>query len=206
MERKPVVVVLHGPSGVGKDTVIDRLREKTGIHRALSSTSRAPRPGEIDGVSYYFLSAAEFEAKIQADEFAEYARVYNDWKGVEKREILPYLDAGTDVIIRTDVQGARTWRRRLAGAVFIFLMAEDRDILRTRLIERNTEDGDSLATRLEELEKELEDIPNNDYVVYNHNGALDRAVDELAAIIERERVNPARPRPLVRPAVPITPS
>ena len=195
MERKPVVVVLHGPSGVGKDTVIDRLREKTGIHRALSSTSRAPRPGEIDGVSYYFLSAAEFEAKIQADEFAEYARVYNDWKGVEKREILPYLDAGTDVIIRTDVQGARTWRRRLAGAVFIFLMAEDRDILRTRLIERNTEDGDSLATRLEELEKELEDIPNNDYVVLNQDARLDEAVCEIERIIERERTNPERPIP-----------
>ena len=195
MERKPVVVVLHGPSGVGKDTVIDRLREKTGIHRALSSTSRAPRPGEIDGVSYYFLSAAEFEAKIQADEFAEYARVYNDWKGVEKREILPYLDAGTDVIIRTDVQGARTWRRRLAGAVFIFLMAEDRDVLRTRLIERNTEDGDSLATRLEELEKELEDIPNNDYVVLNQDARLDEAVCEIERIIERERTNPERPIP-----------
>ncbi len=195
MERKPVVVVLHGPSGVGKDTVIDRLREKTGIHRALSSTSRAPRPGEIDGVSYYFLSAAEFEAKIQADEFAEYARVYNDWKGVEKSEILPYLDAGTDVIIRTDVQGARTWRRRLAGAVFIFLMAEDRDVLRTRLIERNTEDGDSLATRLEELEKELEDIPNNDYVVLNQDARLDEAVCEIERIIERERTNPERPIP-----------
>jgi guanylate kinase len=195
MDRKPVVVVLHGPSGAGKDTVIDRLREKTGIHRATSSTSRHPRPGEIDGVSYYFLRAAEFEAKIHAGEFAEYARVYDDWKGVEKRELLPYLDKGIDVIIRTDVQGARTWRNRLAGAVFVFLAAEDRDVLRTRLIERNTEDGRSLAIRMEELEKELEDMPNNDYVVFNRDGRLDETVCEVEQIIERERVNPDRPLP-----------
>lgn len=195
MERKPVVVVLHGPSGVGKDSVIDRLREKTGIHRALSSTSRAPRPNEVEGVSYYFLSAAEFEEKIHAGEFAEYARVYNDWKGVEKREILPYLDQGIDVIIRTDVQGARTWRERLEGAVFIFLTAESRDVLRARLIERNTEDGHALATRMEELEKELEDMPNNDYVVINHDARLDEAVCEIELIIERERANPNRTLP-----------
>lgn len=195
MERKPVVVVLHGPSGVGKDSVIAQLRQRTGIHRATSSTSRAPRPGEVDGRDYHFLSEVEFEEKIAAGDFAEYARVYDQWKGMEKREILPYLEAGTDVIIRTDVQGARTWRERLQGAVFVFLMAENRDVLRARLIERNTEDGKSLADRMEALERELEDIPNNDHVVINHHGGVEAAAAEIERIIESLRADPRRPRP-----------
>jgi guanylate kinase len=192
-EEKPLVIVLHGPSGVGKDSVIDRLRERLGIHRATSSTTRPPRENEIDGVHYHFLSEPEFRHKIEAGEFAEWANVYGELKGVERREIEPYLEAGQDVIIRTDVQGARTWRRKLEGAIFIFLTAEDREVLRARLIARGTEDSERLAARLAELEEELADIPNNDYVVINRHGRLDDAVDEIAAIIEREKRNPNRP-------------
>jgi guanylate kinase len=192
-EEKPLVIVLHGPSGVGKDSVIDRLRERLGIHRATSSTTRPPRKNEIDGVHYHFLSEPEFRQKIEAGEFAEWANVYGELKGVERREIEPYLEAGQDVIIRTDVQGARTWRRKLEGAIFIFLTAEDREVLRARLTARGTEDPERLAARLAELEEELADIPNNDYVVINRHGRLDDAVDEIAAIIEREKRNPNRP-------------
>jgi guanylate kinase len=192
-EEKPLVIVLHGPSGVGKDSVIDRLRERLGIHRATSSTTRPPRENEIDGVHYHFLSEPEFRQKIEAGEFAEWANVYGELKGVERREIEPYLEAGQDVIIRTDVQGARTWRRKLEGAIFIFLTAEDREVLRARLTARGTEDPERLAARLAELEEELADIPNNDYVVINRHGRLDDAVDEIAAIIEREKRNPNRP-------------
>lgn len=197
--NKPVVIVLHGPSGVGKDSVIDRLRQRTGIHRATSSTSRAPREDEVPGVSYHFLSGPEFEAKIANDEFAEFARVYDQWKGVEKREIEPYLENGHDVIIRTDVQGARKWRERLEGGVFVFLMAESREVLRERLISRNTEDHESLKRRLEELEAELEDRPNNDYVIVNRDGQVELAVQELESIIERERCNESRLTPRLRP-------
>jgi len=196
---KPVVIVLHGPSGVGKDAVIDRLRQRTGIHRATSSTSRPPRKDEVDGISYHFLSGPEFEAKIANDEFAEFARVYNQWKGVERREIEPYLESGTDVIIRTDVQGARRWRERLEGVVSVFLMAESREVLRERLISRDTEDDESLARRLEELEAEPEDMPNNDYVIVNRHGHVELAVEELASIIERERCNESRKAPRLRP-------
>ncbi|GIW17230.1 guanylate kinase [Tepidiforma sp.] len=193
MSGKPLVIVLHGPSGVGKDSVIDRLRERLGIHRATSSTTRPPRPGEIDGVHYHFLTETEFRRKIEAGEFAEWADVYGDLKGVERREIEPFLASGQDVIIRTDVQGARTWRRKLEGAVFIFLTAEDREVLRARLAARGSEDPQSLARRLAELEEELADIPNNDYVVINRHGQLEQAVDEIAGIIARERCNPDRP-------------
>ena len=155
MKARPLVIVLHGPSGVGKDAVIDRLRERTGIHRATSSTSRPPRPDEVDGNHYHFLSESQFEEKIRAGEFAEWARVYDDYKGLERREVEEPLRQGRDIIIRTDVQGARTWRERLDGAIFIFLMAEDREALRARLASRGSEDAASLARRLGELEAEL---------------------------------------------------
>ena len=193
MSERPLVIVLHGPSGVGKDSVIDRLRERTGIHRATSSTSRAPRPDEEHGNHYHFLSEVEFRRKIAAGDFAEWAKVYDDYKGLERNEIDIPLAEGRDVIIRTDVQGARTWRGKLDGAIFIFLMAEDREALRARLISRNSEDARSLAKRLAELEEELADIPNNDYVVINRHGRLDEAVDEIVGIIQRERTRQQRP-------------
>ena len=195
---RPVVIVIHGPSGVGKDTVIDRLRERTNIHRATSTTSRPPRHYEEDGVHYHFVSEEEFQRKIESGDFIEYARVYDQWKGVERREIEDALARNEDVIIRTDVQGARTWREKLKGAVFVVLIAEDRDALRDRLLSRGSEDEGSLAVRLAEFDAEVADIENNDYVVTNRHGRLDDAIDEIAAIIEKERANPGRPAPRLK--------
>lgn len=194
MER-PVVVILHGPSGVGKDSVIDALRLRTGIHRATSSTDRPRRDYEQHGEHYHFLSTEEFERKIANHEFAECAKVYGDWKGLESREIERPLAEGRDVIIRTDVQGARTWRTRLAGAISVILLAEDEETLYDRLNGRGSESEESLSRRRAELTEELADIPNNTYVIRNHHGRLDDAVTELAEIIRRERQNPNRPTP-----------
>ena len=193
MKERQVVVILHGPSGVGKDAVVDALRERIGIHRATSTTSRAPRKGEENGVHYHFVSREKFEEMIAAGEFAEYAKVYQDWKGLERRELFDPLEEGRDVIIRTDVQGARHWRQVMEGAISIFLMAEDREALRARLIARNSEDPESLARREAELHAEMDDVERNDYVVLNRQGRIAEAVDEIAAIIEQERKNPDRP-------------
>ncbi|MXX19227.1 MAG: guanylate kinase [Dehalococcoidia bacterium] len=191
-EPRPLVIVLHGPSGVGKDTVIARLRERTGIHRATSSNSRLKREGEVDGVDYHFLTPEEFRRKIEANEFIEHAQVYDDLKGLERRELEGPLAEGRDVLVRTDLQGARSLRGLLRGAVFVLLTAESREALRTRLTARETETAETLARRLAEVDEELADAPNNDYVVVNREGALEEAVDELVRIIERERGNPNR--------------
>lgn len=198
MTTKPLVLVLHGPAGVGKDSVIDKLKERTGIKRATSSTTRPPRKGEEHGRDYYFLSWKEFEDGINAGEFVEYATVYSDYKGVHASEVKRLIDSGEDMIIRTDVQGARTWRKKLEGGISVFLMAADRETLRARLTARESETVDSLERRLAEIDEEIADIPNNDYLVYNHDNALDAAVAEIEAIMERERNNPARPRPRLR--------
>jgi guanylate kinase len=197
--KKPVAIVLHGPSGVGKDTIIDILRERIGIHRPTSTTSRPPRPGEADGKHYHFVTPAEFLDRVERHEFVERALVYGDLKGLERIEVEQPLQAGKDIIIRTDVQGARRWRELLEGAVFVFLTAESEDVLRRRLVERATEDNESLERRFAELEDELADIPNNDYVVVNRRDHVDEAVKELIEIIERERANEARPAPKLRP-------
>lgn len=212
------MLVLHGPAGVGKDSLVNKLREKTDIHRATSSTSRPPRDDERDGVDYHFVTEEQFRAEIAAGKFVEHAMVYGDFKGVHADEVRRHLDAGDDLIIRTDVQGARTWREKLDGAIYLFLMPggptwshgsllrvgdqslvglraeiEDvRQLLRERLTRRNTETPATLGLRLAEIDEEIADIPNNDYVVVNREGALDDAVLAVREIIEHERANPDR--------------
>ncbi len=197
-EAHPLILVLHGPSGVGKDTVIARLRERVAIHRATSSNSRPKREGERDGVDYHFLDREAFQRKIEAGDFIEHAVVYGDLKGLERRELDEPLERGGDVLIRTDLQGARRLRELLAGAVFVLLTAESREALRERLRARESESAASLAVRLAEVDAELADAPNNDYIVVNGQGAVESAVDELVRIIERERCNPDRQRAGVR--------
>lgn len=203
-KRTPLVLILHGPSGVGKESVIEGLQKALGIHRATSTTDRLPREGEHDGIDYHFVTTAEFERRLAAGAFTEYARVYEDWKGLERSEIEGPLERGQDVIIRTDVKGARHWRQTLEGAVSIVIIAAGhrtpaeyhKTITRARIV--NREPAIPLArlqTRLDEVDEELADVEHNDYVVVNHHNGLDSAVAEILAIIEHERANPLRPAP-----------
>ena len=191
----PLLVVVSGPSGVGKDTLLARLKESSlPFHFVVTTNTRARRPGEVEGRDYHFVSRDEFVAMIEREELLEYAVVYGDYKGVRKQQVREALASGQDVIMRLDVQGAMTIRRLAPEAVLIFLMAGDEQELAERLRARRTETPDSLTTRLETARDELKYLPEFDYVVVNRAHALDDAVAAVLGIIraEHSRVHPRK--------------
>lgn len=191
----PLIFVISGPSGAGKDAVIKRLLEHDGsFHFVVTATSRARRQGERDGVDYHFLTAEEFEDRLARGEFLEHALVYGQHKGILRRELSDALDCGKDVIMRVDVQGARTLRTLLPDAVFIFLVAESEEELLRRLHGRGSEDEQSLAKRRAKLRQELDCLADFDYVVINKRGCLEETVRQVAAIITAEKLRVHRLR------------
>jgi guanylate kinase len=184
---QPLLVVISGPSGVGKDAVVKALKQRNQlIHFVVTMTSRAPRAGEVDGVDYFFTSRENFAELIEQDEFLEYALVYNDYKGIPRSQIRQALASGKDVILRVDVQGAATLRNLCPEAVLIYLIpANEREWLE-RLRTRKTETAESLAIRIHTARGELEHLAGFDYVVVNAQDQLDEAVDTIIAIIDAE--------------------
>lgn len=194
-ERTPLLVVISGPSGVGKDSVVQRLKERGyPFHFVVTATSRAPRPGEVHGRDYFFVSEAEFRQMIQDEALLEYALVYGQYKGIPKAQVRTALASGQDVVMRLDVQGAATVRRIVPEAVQIFLTVPSEDELLQRLRARHTETEAELQRRLEMVKAEFCCLKDFDYAVVNQSGQLERAVDQIVAIMEAEhcRVNPRR--------------
>jgi guanylate kinase len=186
-ERPPLLVVISGPSGAGKDSVVLRMKERCEpFDFVVTATDRAPRPHEVHGVDYYFYTTAEFERMIVEDELVEHAIVYGQHKGVPKAHIRQALASGRDVVMRVDVQGAKTVKALLPEAITIFLNCESKEELVARLRERRTESEEALAQRLETAQKEMALIPEFDYVVVNGHDALDAAVDDVVAIMRAE--------------------
>ncbi|XP_056161692.1 guanylate kinase 2, chloroplastic/mitochondrial-like isoform X1 [Syzygium oleosum] len=186
---KPLIIVISGPSGVGKDAVIKRLREvRDSLHFVVTATSRPMRPGEVDGKDYYFVTKEEFLSMVEKDELLEYALVYGDYKGVPKQQIREYMAKGYDIVLRVDIQGAETLRRVLGqSAVFIFLVAESELALVQRLIGRKTETKESLLVRIATAREEVRHINKFDYVVVNEEGQLENAVKLVESIIDAEK-------------------
>lgn len=185
---RPVLVVISGPSGVGKDTTLFRLKEAGhSFYFVVTATTRARRPSEVDGVDYHFVNVGEFAEMIEQNELLEYAVVYGDYKGIPKRHVREALASGQDVIMRIDVQGAATIRMLVPNCVTIFLTAENEDELVTRLHERKTEEPDQLKMRIVTARRELKRVREFDYVVVNRDGALDEAVDQVLSIIKAEK-------------------
>lgn len=186
-QQKPLLIVISGPSGVGKDSVIKRLREKDpSLAFVVTAASRDPRPEEVEGVDYYFLSRAEFERRIANNEFLEHANVYGELKGILKKEVQKWMDTGRDVVLRVDVQGAATVREKAPDALQIFLTTEDEEELFQRLRDRKTETPEKLALRIETAKKEMPRVSEFDYKVVNPEGCLEEAVDAILAIIKAE--------------------
>ncbi len=187
----PLLVVLTGPSAVGKDTALARLRSLLpSAHFTITATTRAPRAAEADGVDYYFRSVDEFEGMIERDELLEHARVYGDYKGVPRAPISEALARGQDILMRTDVQGARHIKSVAPEAVTIFIAPPSTEELHRRLRERAADSEEQAGLRLRIADEEIDSAGDFDYIVVNDD--VDRCAAEIVVILERERARPQR--------------
>ncbi len=196
-EPPPLLVVISGPSGVGKDATIKRMKELGyPFHFVVTATTRPRRDGEIDGVDYFFVGMGEFAQMIEAGELLEYAVVYGQYKGIPKQQVRHAFASGKDVVLRIDVQGAATLKRLVSDAVFIFLTAESEDALISRLMERKSETPEGLRIRAATAREEMKRLNEFDYCVVNRECNLDQTAQTIAAIItaEKARVRPRRIR------------
>ncbi|MDE2842831.1 MAG: guanylate kinase [Chloroflexota bacterium] len=193
--KPPMLIVLSGPSGAGKDSVIEELRKGDGNrHFVVTATTRPPRPGETNGVDYIFLDEATFLEMRRNQELLESAQYSGRWYGVPRSQVSGALNEGRDVFLKIEVQGAETIRSIAPEAVLVFLAPASVAELARRLAQRRTEDPAELQRRLDIARQELEQVGRYDYCVVNRDGCLDQAVSEIEAIIAAEkcRVEPRR--------------
>ena len=196
LQHEPLLIVVSGPSGVGKDTVLQLMKERGKLlfHFVVTATTRPIREGEVHGKDYFFISSDEFAKMIEDDELLEYAIVYNDYKGIPKQQVRDALASGKDVIMRLDVQGAATVRKMAPEAILIFLTTENEEELVNRLRGRKTETAEGLNLRIATARQEMKRVNEFDYVVVNKDDYLSNAVDTIQAIIhaEHHRTNPRK--------------
>ncbi len=193
--RQPLLIVISGPSGVGKDTVVHRMRERNLPFRfVVTATSRPRRGDETDGVDYLFVTREAFEGMVARGELLEHALVYNQYKGIPRKHVAEALATGQDVVLRIDVQGAETVRRLYPEALLVFLTTRNEEELARRLRKRSSDSSKDVALRLATARREAEKLSLFDYVVVNADGELDQAVDTIEAIIcaEHHRTLPRR--------------
>ncbi|OGO69990.1 MAG: guanylate kinase [Chloroflexi bacterium RBG_19FT_COMBO_56_12] len=191
-DDEPLLIVISGPSGVGKDAVIDRMKiRQLPFHFVVTAATRKPREDEVNGVDYIFVSHDEFAEMIEKGELLEHAIVYNDYKGIPKAQVRKALESGKDVVMRLDVQGAETIRKLCPDALLIFLITQNEEDLIKRLQLRKTETPEGLRLRIATAREEIKRIDAFDYVVINKENQLDETVEVINAIIcaEHHRVN-----------------
>lgn len=193
MPRAPLLIVLSGPSGVGKTTVTRALVEQGWpVHVLVTVTTRRPRPGEVPGVHYHFTSPQEFHRMIERGELLEYAEVHGNWYGVPVQPVRDQLAAGQDVILTIDPQGAQTIRQKTSGALYIFMAPEHLHELVERVNARGQDSPEQRTLRLLNAEREMSEMSKYDYLIINRQDHLDETVDRVKAILlaEHSRVHP----------------
>jgi len=186
-EFEPLLFVISGPSGIGKDAVVQALKKRNdNTHFVITMTTRPPRKDEVDGVDYFFVSTDEFKRLIVQGELLEHALVYSDYKGIPKSQVRQALASGKDVIMRLDVQGASTIRKLCPEAVLIFLTAQSEEEWLERLKSRRSESPDDLALRINTAKKEFNQLADFDYIVVNSECKLRETINTIQAIIQAE--------------------
>lgn len=197
LHPEPLLIVISGPSGVGKDSVVkELLRRNDNLDFVVTATSREKREKEQNGVDYFFVTKEEFERMKRDNELLEDSLVYGQYKGIPKKSVLAVWARGKDVILRIDFQGAMKIKNLYPETLMIFLLPTSEDELRKRLIDRKTETPETIELRMATTRKEMESISIFDYMVYNPHGKMNEAVRNIETIInaEHHRVNQRKVR------------
>lgn len=185
-KEKGMLIVISGPSGCGKDSVVKNLLTKNkNIWVSISCTSRDKRQNEEDGKDYYFVTKEEFEEKIKNNEMLEYAKYTNNYYGTPKKYIKEHLDKGEDVILIIEIQGALKIKEILKETIFIFILPPSMDELRKRLVGRNTESIEKVEERFKTAYQEINEVKKYNYAIVNDE--IDKAADKINSIIQAER-------------------
>jgi len=181
---QPLLVIISGPSGVGKDATLD-IMKKVGLpyHYVVTATTRSKRPGEKDGIDYWFISENKFQQMVKRNQFLEWAKVYGNYYGVPKREIKDALKKGLDVVVKVDVQGAATIKRIIPDALFVFLMPPSTEELANRLQQRYGLSSAELKVRLGKAHEEMESLPIFDDIITSYTDNLALTADEVNAAV-----------------------
>jgi len=186
--HRPLLVVLSGPSGVGKDSILDELKSRGhSFHRVVTCTTRPPREGERDGVDYFFVTDADFDNLIATGGLLEHAVVYGHRSGVPKQQVLDALADGLDVYVRTDVEGAATIKRLIPDAVLVFIAPSSLGELEERVRARGSDDEARIQRRLDTAKSEMTRQGEFEQVIVNQPGKLAHTVDRLEAVLARAR-------------------
>jgi guanylate kinase len=188
LSPRPLLIVLSGPSGVGKDAILNRMRElECPFEFITTATTRSRRATERDNIDYHFVSKQKFNEMIEKNDLLEYAKVYNNFYGVPKQPVKLALERNQDVILKVDIQGAATIKKLAPQAVFIFIVTPTLEELKQRLTQRRTESAYDLTVRLKTAEEEMKQLYFFDYLVVNHRDLIDEAVADINAIIRAEK-------------------
>ncbi len=188
---KGVLLVVSGPSGAGKGTICSMLREQLpDLGYSVSVTTRQPRTGEVDGVNYFFKTVDEVKEMISKDELLEYAEVYGNYYGTPRDYVMKQLEAGKDVLLEIDIQGALQVKKRFPEGVFVFIVPPSLDELSARIYKRGTDSEDVIKRRLASAASELTYAAEYDYIIVND--VAEKAADKVLTIMEAERYRVAR--------------